>query len=301
MASRTAVVAYCSYSYGGVPGTDLFLLAASVRRFGGSMSSSPVWIMYPSGKEPGPAERVRAAALGVELRPYSAEPALAAYPFAMKAAAAAAAESLAEGAASELWWFDRDSLVLSDPREASLVEGEALAFRPVNAQNIGQASSEEPDGFWSRVYELGGLDPARVGTTTSYMEGRELRFYAAAGLLVARPERGMLRRWLSLSLECASDERLAALARSSSRHRLFLHQAALSVAIAAVTTEVERRALPPRFMYPLNFWSVEAASRRPERVDDLVTLRYDAALEDGGWKDFAMSPGLREWIEANMK
>ncbi len=294
------VIAYSDYAYEGVPGTDLLALAASVREFGGSLKDVPVWVMYASGRVPSQELRDRASSLSVELLPYTAPRELSAFPFAQKAAAAAEAERLAESRALQLVWFDRDSLVLKEPARLLLAPGEALAFRPVNGQNIGQEPASAPDAFWSAAYRLGGADPGTLGTTVSYMEGKSLRFYMAAGLMALRPERGIFRRWLELELLFAADTGMAAVCRGSARHLLFMHQAALSVAVATSVREDERRVLPPEFMYPLNFWTTDTAGRRPMRVDDLVTLRYDAALEGDGWRSFPMSPELSDWMETHL-
>ncbi len=300
-AGRTPVIiAYSDYSYLGVPGTDILLLAASIREYGGNYAETPIWIMHAEEAAIQPDTVARAGSLGVEFKPYRSDRSLAPYPFAMKGLAAAEAERLAEGSAPILVWFDRDSVVVRDIAPLMLESGKAIAFRPVNGKNIGQEAGSDPDGFWAAAYGCGGIDPDAIGTTTSYLEGLRLRFYIAAGLLTVRPERGLLRRWARLQRRFADNLPLAALCAQSAAHRLFMHQAALSIAVASDTAEEERQVLPPLVMYPLNFWTADPVPRRPAMVDDVVTFRYDEVMNDGSWKEFAMSPGLKSWLEAHI-
>lgn len=295
------IIAYCDYAFDGVPSTDLLLLAASVRAFGGVHSTSPIRVYVEHGRRPTAAEARRADSLGVELRAYGTEPALAPWPFAMKAIAAAAAERDAVGQARTLLWLDRDSLVTGDLEPLELPTGKDLGYRPVNARNIGNPAVMGLDPFWSRVYELGGLGPSRAGTTTPYMDTEPLHFYMAAGLVAARPGRGILGAWAALERACAADKSVAALAAESQARRTFMHQAALSVAAASLAPKEARVEHGPDIMYPLNFWHSDQAARRPPAIEALRSLRYDAALEGDGWKAFPMGADFRSWLEANIK
>lgn len=295
-------VAYSDYAFEGVPATDLLLLAASIRAFGGNQRDVPVLILYDGRRDLPRSLLARAKALsGVRFVPYAAPASFEPYPFAFKAAAAAEAERALTGSASALVWFDRDSVVLGDLGPLMLDPGKSIAFRPVNGQNIGQVAGSEPDQFWAAAYRLGGVDPKGIGTTTSYMEELRLRFYIAAGLLVVRPERGLLGNWARLMQSFVEDPRLTALCATSRAHRIFAHQAALSVAVAADVPPAERQVLSPRVMYPLNFWAADPRSRRPALLDDVITFRYDDAMDDDGWKAFDMSPGLASWLETHLR
>lgn len=292
------VIAYSDYSYQGVPSTAPLLLAASVRKYGGSLRDAPIRYYASSAKPLSEELRKKAAELRVEIRSYRPEPALSAWPFAMKALAAAQAEE--EASADCLVWFDRDSLVLGDIAELALPPGKALGYRPVNGRNIGDLAAAPLDAFWSRAYALGGLDPARAGRTKTYMGGEELHFYIAAGLLAVRPERGVLRDWAELCRRFAEDPELAREAQKSAARRIFMHQAALSVAAARIP-EAERLEFAEDLMYPLNFYESDPEGRRPPRIDAVRSLRYDTSLEDPGWQDFPMSEEFKTWLLANIR
>jgi hypothetical protein len=298
---RAMVIAYCDYSYQGVPSTDPLLLAASVRAFGGSLKDLPIRLYLPKGRSLAPEAAAKAARLGVELREYLPDSSLSRYPFAQKGLAAAAAEREAEGEADLLVWFDRDSLVLGDLGPLVLPGGKALGFRPVNGRNIGRGASLPLDPFWARAYELGGLKPEEAGTTVPYMDDDPLHFYMAAGIVAVRPERGILRKWAELTLRYAADEVLAAICRKNQSQLLFMHQAALSVAAAALVPAAERQEYPATVMYPLNFWTSDGEARRPRPVESVLTLRYDATFETEGWKDLPMGDGFRKWLSENLR
>jgi hypothetical protein len=247
----------------------------------------------------------RAAELKVDLIPYRAIQDLADFPFAQKAFAAAEAERLAEGTASELLWFDRDSLVLNDISPLLLSPGKKVSFRPVNVQNIGEEAGAGPagdrNGFWRRACELAGTDCGVLGTTTSYIDRKVLRFYIAAGLVGTRPEQGVFREWEKLLRIFSGDGFMRAYCSEHGVYRIFLHQAALSIAVAGKVGSGERQELSDLAMYPLNFWEDDPNACRPAVLDDLITLRYDTVLDDDGWLRFPMSVELRGWLRDNIR
>ena len=251
--------------------------------------------------------RERACRLGVDIVPYGAPPEdVLEFPFAQKGFAAAEAERRAAGKAGELMWFDRDSLVLGDLSPLLLRANKKLSFRPVNVRNIGMTidgslpQEEFSKEFWLRSYVLGGVDFERMDRTTSYIDQKKLYFYIAAGLVGVRPEFGILQKWAELLRVFASDLSIQACCRERMPYRIFMHQAALSVAVAAMTRFGERQELPPSAMYPMNFWKTDSNACRPVRLDDIISLRYDTALDDDGWRKYPMSAELREWLDEHI-
>lgn len=296
-------VAYSSYTYKGTPNTDLLLLAESIRAFGNSAREWPIWVMCEDLSLLSPPTLRRAAELRVALLPFSIDPHIAVYPFAAKGAAAAEAERLAEGNAEQLLWFDRDSLVLGDLTPLLLSPGEKFSFRPVNVKNIGLSvyASLHSDAFWSRAFALCGLDGDAVGTVKSYVDKREIRFYIAAGIIGTTPQLGIFREWVRLMQVFATDSALRALCSDSVLHSIFMHQAALSLASAEKTSSGERHEFPDLTMYPLNFWEEDDEGRKPSRIDDVISLRYDTELDGDDWHRFPMSGTLERWILAHMR
>jgi hypothetical protein len=299
------VIAYCDYAYKESPNTDLLLLAASIRHFGGSVRAAPIWIMCQGAEKMRVQTREKATALRVELLPYRDGSELGDFPFAQKAFAAAEAERLAERRASELLWLDRDSLVLNDMSSLLLSPGKKVSFRPVNVQNIGEEVGAglkgDRNGFWRRAYELSGADCETLETTTSYIDRKTLYFYIAAGLVGTRPALGIFREWERLLRIFVADRFLRGYCEEHGLYKIFIHQAALSIAVAGKVGVEERQELPALAMYPLNFWEDDPNICRPAALDDLITLRYDTALDDDSWLRFPMSAELRGWLRDNIR
>jgi len=304
-APASLIIAYCDDSYKGSPNTDPLLLAASIRRFGGSFWTVPIWLMCRDTGRVQAQVLERAAALHVDLHAYTAAPDLSDFPFTEKALAAAEAERLAEGKAQELLWFDRDSLVLNDISPLRLSIGKKVSFRPVNVQNIGEdagaGQEDDHNGFWRRARELASLGSRDIGTTTSYIDRKVLRFYIAAGLVGARPQLGIFREWERLVRLFAEDGCMRQYCWEHALYRIFLHQAALSLAVAGKTMAEERQELSALAMYPLNFWEDDPNASRPAALDDLMSLRYDTVLDDENWRRFPMSTPLRDWLQDNIR
>ncbi len=300
--NANCLVVYSNYAYRGTPQTDLLLLAESVRAFGGSTRDWPIWIMCDDLSRLSASTLRRASGLRVSILPFAIDQAFSTYPFAAKASAAAEAERIAEGFVDQLLWFDRDSLVVGDISSLLLTHDKKCSFRPVNVKNIGLDAgvSRKVDPFWSRVFELSGVDESDIGTAISYIDRRNLRFYIAAGLVGARVELGIFQEWERFMRGFVSDDTLRALCAESEPHRIFLHQAALSLAVAHTTHPNERQELPILSMYPLNFWEEDGPERRPRMLDDAISLRYDTELDGDAWCRFPMSEALERWIRTHM-
>lgn len=299
------IIAYCDYSYRGSPNTDPLLLAASIRRYGGACKSVPIWLMCQDIPDMSAQISKKAIALNVDLLPYKNDVNIADFPFAWKGIAAAEAERRAEGEAVELLWFDRDSLVLNDVSPLLLRPDKNVSFRPVNVQNIGEEAGigleGDRSGFWRRACELAGADYGALGTTTGYIDRKVLLFYIAAGLVGVRPELGIFREWERLLRAFAADRFLQGYCEEHSIYKIFMHQAALSIAVAGKIGVGERQELPTLAMYPLNFWEDDPNACRPTALDDLISLRYDTALDDEDWLRFPMSAELRNWLRDNIR
>jgi hypothetical protein len=296
-----AVIAYCDYQYSGVPSTDPLLLAESVRAFGASLSDVEIWMLHPATKRPTDEVRARAAALRVSLIPYETDASVARYPFAAKALAAAEAERIADGATRRLVWFDRDSVVLGDLAPLLGEAGKPFAYRPVNMRNVGIPWNAEPDEYWMRIFSHAGADMGESEKIRSSIDDRELKLYVMAGLVSVDPSRGTLREWARVEKACAADAELAEIMAKNGKRSLFMHQVALTAAVVATTDPSERLLLPPSVSYPISLYSSDDESRRPGALDALVSIRYDQAFEDVGWKSLPMSDSLKAWLEERLR
>ena len=282
----------------GVPERQALLLAASVRTFGGSLADSPVWVLLPSTDGSLPAStRRELAACGAHLIPFEMDPALLELPFATKVFASAAAESQARGQVDNLAWMDTDSLVLKDPRELLLADHIAVGCRPVDLAWIGSAYDEPLDPFWRFVYECCRAPESRVFPMTTSVDQKQIRAYFNAGLLVVRPQSGLLQSWrdnlLTTSRQAGFEEYL----RRDTLYRVFVHQAVLAGTILSLLRKEEIQELPHWVNYPLHLHARYPADRRPARLNDLTSARYEEFFDNPQWSEIlpAEEP-VKSWL-----
>jgi hypothetical protein len=261
-------------------GHALFL-TESVRAFAGSRRDAPVWVYVPqalAASEPVLAGRL--AALNAEVRTSEAPEDALAFPLSRKVFAAAQAESAAADRSEVLAWMDEDTIVLQEPRDFALPRGVCLAYRPVMHQRIGSLYDEPVDDFWSRVYEKLSVPETAVFPMVAPADGKKLRAYFNAGLLVVRPERGILRRWARDFPVLYRDTVFAGMCRQDRFKALFLHQAALAGAILSDVKRGEMRELSLQYNFPIFFAEMYGARRQFDSITDVVTLRYDVYFRD---------------------
>jgi len=124
------------------------------------------------------------------LLPVAIDAAALAFPFAIKAYAAAAAEAAALGRAGLLAWLDSDTLVLQEPRALLLGSGQALACCPIHHLRIGPGYDDALDPFWRLVYDVCAAPQERAFLMHTAVGDDRIRPHINAGLLVVRPSAG---------------------------------------------------------------------------------------------------------------
>jgi hypothetical protein len=219
------------------------------------------------------------------------------FPFAPKVFGAAAAESIAQGQIDALVWLDSDSLVLREPSDCRLPECVDLGFRPVDHTLIGSRIDSEVDGFWSLIYSKTGVDPDRLFTMTTTVDRVAIRPYFNAGLVVVRPELGLLRAWRARLADLIADHAFEEFYEASILYRFFLHQAALAGTVLASVDAARMRELPLRYAYPLHMHRSYPPQDQLAALNDAITCRYDVFFEDGGWREVIPIRGpLHSWL-----
>jgi len=275
------------------------LLAGSIRAFGGRMADSPIWVLVP-----GPAselsERLRKdlVALRAQVVSFGLGTEGRQFPFAPKVYGAAAAESIVRGQVDLLAWMDNDSIVIREPAVLLLESGHDVGYRPVDHTLIGSRGDEPIDGFWELVYHLCGVRPDRLFNITTAVDRVRIRPYFNAGLLVVRPERGLLRSWRDTMRQLMADSAFDRFYEEAILYRFFLHQAALAGTILTLFDRSQLRQLPPEYAYPLHMHAVVPADSRPASLNDVTTCRYDTFFDDAGWRDsIQIREPLLGWLE----
>ena len=275
------------------------VLVRSLRRFGGEHGRGPVLVLFPDteGRRAGDLE-ARVEREGAEILPVSLDPETLGFPFAAKVAAAAVAEERLLGRADALFWMDPDTLVLSDL--AGLVPGGAtdLCYRPVHITNVGSRFDEPVDPFWAAIYSGCHVAEEAFFPMETCVEGAKVRPYLNAGCLVVRPEKGILRAWAERFSELRGTPALESFYTKDRRYAIFVHQAVLAGTVLATVGRPRMRELPESVNYPRHLHETYDAARRPKRLNDLVTCRYEESFPVNRWESdlLPVDEPLLSWI-----
>ena len=292
---------FASLALPNLTATQSVLLARSIRSFAGSAADSAIWLLVPE-----PSDRLAPAAsqalseLDVAIQPVDLDPAAHAFPFAAKVFAAAAAEECADGRSSLLAFLDADSLILQEPSALLLPASASLGCRPVDLKLIGSPWDQPVDPFWALIYEHCGVQADQLWPVTTAADQQLIRAYFNAGLLVVRPERGLLRRWRDTFARLVLLPEFEPFYRQDPLYRIFMHQAVLAGVLMATLTPGEVAVLPSLVNYPLHLHARYPARDRPTRLNQIIACRYDTFFEDPDWRQaIAIDEPLRTWLDAN--
>ncbi|MRR09493.1 hypothetical protein EG831_05350 [bacterium] len=297
-------IVFATYAEDDADAAAALTMAESLRSFGGALRDAPLRLYCPVEK-PAVAAAVgeRAAALEVAVLASRTPAAAQDYAFAMKVFAAAAAEEAALAAGDQLLaWLDPDTVVVREPAAFLLGPGTALACRPVMHQLIGSEFARPADGFWTRAYRSMGVAADRIFPVTTPVDGSTIRAYINAGMLVARPQRGVLRQWPVQFERLYSDPFFQEECRQDRRKRLFLHQVALAGAVLSGLRRPEIELLDESYNYPFFFFDQYPADRRPRSLDDAVTLRHDLRMfqDPGFFRRAGDGSAIIAWLERRL-
>jgi len=301
---RRSAVVFATYAESEEGLRQVLYLAESIRAFAGRFSDSPVWVYVPADLDVTDEEVVnQLRVLGVEIRTSDAPDDAKWFYYAGKVFAAGIAEAAATAKATVLVWMDEDTIVLQEPADFALGEGVGFAYRPVMHNRSGSLYSEPPDSFWSRIYDKLSIDSSSLFPMVTPADRQTIRAYFNAGLLVVRPENGILGKWGESFEVLYGDSVLAGMCREDVEKRIFLHQTAL---VGAVLHTLERDAmieLSDRYNYPMFFEKMFGAESEFDSIEDVVTLRYDVYFRkpDPNWSEQLKGPAeIISWMKERL-
>lgn len=261
----------CMPAYGGDE-RETVLWAQSIRRWGGALARSPLLVLEPEPGSLSPDTRSTLTGLAVTILPFHLPGAAVSFPYAQKVFAAAQAEAHTAAWAEDdlLVWMDSDTLVLNKPDEFLLLPGKTVACCPVQLKNISSLAGSPASGFWQAVYAACATPPERVFPVTTTVDRLAIQAHFNAGLLVVRPQAGLLQRWAQNFDRIFQLEQFQPYYAESPLYRIFIHQAVLAATLLACLPANEFQLLSERYNVP-----VFLRQRFPIHVPDMVTCRYD--------------------------
>jgi hypothetical protein len=144
----------------------------------------------------------------------------------------------------------------------------------------GTLYGQPPNEFWNRIYDKLKIDNSLLFPMVTPADQQKINAYFNAGLLVVRPELGILRAWGESFKVLYEDSVLAKMCENDITHRIFLHQTALVGAVLHSLGQDEMVELSLQYNYPIFFHHQFDATSAFESIEDVVTLRYDIYFRD---------------------
>jgi len=247
---------------------ESLLLARGIRRFGGIFAHAPVWILIPRERSPF-SEKTRnlLRQLDVDLVPFDVPDSVLDFPFGGKVFAAGAAESRLDSGAQILVWMDSDTVILREPREFLLPDDISLGYRPVMLKNISSRYDQPVNEFWRIIFETCGTPEAHIFPMETTSDRVVIRPQFNAGLLLVRPEKGLLRAWAENFAGLYAHPAFDKYYQEHILYKIFVHQSVLSATLLAMLRRGEMHDLGPDVNLPVFLG--------PEREGAVTSLRYD--------------------------
>jgi hypothetical protein len=276
----------------------ILVMVESLRTFGGELRNAPVWVYLPDNHpEVEKSIRKGTSPAGVAFKRSNTPTDARQFWFSGKVFAAALAESDAVGRYQQLVWLDPDVIFVKEPLAFLLPDSISLGYRPVMHKLIGSRYSDPPDEFWSRAYEKLGVSAASIFAVQTPVDRETIRAYFNAGLLVLRPEMGVLRKWPECFAILYTDTVFVNWCKQDQRKAIFLHQVALAGDILSTLRKGDMVELPATYNYSLFLKDKYPSSERPVSLDGVVLFRHEFIISThAGFEQVADSSEICAWV-----
>jgi len=255
------------------------LLIRSIKCFGGPFREANIWLAMPANKPLAPNMGFLMEEPGISTVPYYINPAARRFPNADRVYAAAALEVEAAQQVEQFVWMDPNTIVARPPRELIMPNRSNFGYRPVDLALFGSPIDEPVDGFWQSVNELCGIPDTSDFSVTTVVDDMRIRPFFDAGLIVVRPQSGLLRAWRQ-----SFDSTFAAFEfhkwyATDPAYARYMYQAALTGVLSRVSEE-NMLELAPSLNYPLHLHS-RYPHGTSDDITEFTTYRYEnfAALD----------------------
>ncbi len=298
----SAKLVFATYAGSSEELKNVFRLAESIRTFAGRLKDAPILLYVPDDitvrDESSIAEL---KSLGVEMGKVRTPEKAKWFYYSGKVYAAAAAEGTVEDTADVLVWLDEDTVVLDEPTDFALDSHTSFAYVPVMHNRSGTRLEDPPGEFWGRIYEKLAISDDMLFAMETPADRQIIRAYFHVGLIVVRPEHGILRRWAADFEELYNDPMLVKLCEADVTKRIFIHQTALMGVLHLISRE-EMRLLPARYNYPIFFEKQYGGVETFDSIENVCTVRCVVSEENMGkdWHAKLAGPADRiAWLREN--
>lgn len=280
---------------------EALLFVKSLRQFGGVYRNADVLVLTLN-THPLSTEVVDSLqSLHCNLHPVEIDEALLSFPFAVKTALSGIAERLTEGKSELLVWMDRDSLMIQEPQALCLPAEKVFGYRPVDHKNIGSLINQPSDRFWQLIYQLIGVEDNQLFAMHTSIDQVQIRPYVNAGMLVVRPEAGLLSEWARAFQKIYTNPGFVPLFEAHSLYRIFIHQAVLAGVLCKNLPQSKWEELPRLVNYPLHMHHNCPKNLQPGDINQIITARYDTFFENSNWQNqISFTPPFGSWLIKNL-
>jgi len=249
----------------------LKVMVESLRTFGGKFKDAPVWIYTTDELLKSESEAFgKFASYNTQFKTSQAPQDATWFFLARKVFAAAQAEADAHGKTAVLARLDTDTIFIQEPDEFILPTEKSLGYRPVFHRNINPLYSEPLDDYWTRAYQIMGVQESAAFPMVTPADGDTIRPYFQAGCVVVRPEQCILRKWAEMFTVLYQDSLIKKFCEQDQRKRIFTFQVALTGAILNSLEQSEMYQLSDRINYPIFFKEMFGANRDFHDISNAV-------------------------------
>jgi hypothetical protein len=194
--------------------------------------------------------------------------------------------------AEHIAWLDSDILILGEPSELALNEGEDFVALP-DLGVIGTTGGDHPyEEFWRRVANAFGMEVDAL-PWVPVAQGQRIRLYFNSGVFVYRRSSGLAREYLA---DCE-----AYLDRNVPKTHDELHfMDQVTLGLTVVRLGLAWRALSIRSNYFVTLREMELLD--PGRMEGVSVLHYHDTLSGGTWNSVVDClrrgyPCVAQWLE----
>jgi hypothetical protein len=275
---------------------EAVLLIESLRTFGGKYANNPAAIFSLRDNPLAKKTLKKLEVFEAENVEFEMDPASRNFPLAMVVHGAAAAERHLQSSSDILVWLLPDTIILNEPTTFLLPKDRKLGYRPVHHQNIGSSYNQPLDSFWQRVYQHCFVPQEHVfRMETCYRE--TVRPYFNAGILVTRPEDGLMSDWLEAFQGSFQHPDFVPFFEQR-KYAIFMHQAILAGVVLKKYIPSQLESMPESYNYPLHMHANYPEPGRAKSLNQLVTVRYERLpLLKGFINKIQVDPPLQEWFK----
>ena len=274
-----------------------YLLASSLREFGGLMAKNPVCYYVPN-TESSLNESIenKLRKLDVEIIQFDADSLDLGFPFLGHAYAASLAEKEADKRGQNIAWLAPNSIILREPTEMKL-DAKYLGYRPVHHKLIGSEFNKPKDEFWSIVYEFCRITDDDAFPMKTHVDAEVIRPYFNAGFLIVDPKKEILQQWYDQYSRAYLNDQFAKFYEIDDIYRIFIHQAILSGVTLKLAKREEMVELGAKYNYPLHLFNDDITPQKPQQIEDCITIRHEGFYNSSNWEEqMPASSNLKNWL-----